>query len=313
MASTYDEVLDLKGASSVPSSLLQFILSWKLIFDHWVGASYQVQNDYVSSVKESGHVKLLLDTAFDYLIASRFKPFEASKVAFERFGLGDGGNLEQQVLSQFCHLYFLSLRHLPGLVRSWYRDDCPRSLQRSIAEWSEKYMSPRVVDAELAEVSRWIPKQETDTPLEVKVSTRAREVTAMYPVDEQMSAIRISLPADYPLSTITVEDLNRVGVDEKKWKSWLVNVQGIMNFAPSSGGIGAVTDGLVAWRRNVTGTLKGQSECAICYSIVNADRQLPTKKCGTCKNAFHGTCLFRWFKSSGGSSCPLCRNAFNYG
>ena len=76
---------------------------------------------------------------------------------------------------------------------------------------------------------------------------------------------------------------------------------------------GSLIDGLSAWRRNVQGALKGQSECAICYSIISSDKQLPNKRCGTCKNLFHSGCLYRWFKSSNSSSCPLCRNPFNYG
>jgi E3 ubiquitin-protein ligase listerin len=177
-----------------------------------------------------------------------------------------------------------------------------------------RQISPLVINAELSTVAAWDPNQEdTDKTLEVKVSEKAREVTASYPVDEQTMAIRIALPPTYPLAPITVTSINRVAVPENKWRLWLVNTQGIINFASSSGGMGGIIDGLVAWRRNVIGALKGQSECAICYSVVSADRQLPSKKCGTCKNLFHGSCLYRWFKSSGSSSCPLCRNAFNYG
>ena len=124
--------------------------------------------------------------------------------------------------------------------------------------------------------------------------------------------IAIRLPASYPLARATVDSVHRVAVDEKKWQGWLMTTQGVINFS-SSGDEGALIDGLLAWRRNVTATLKGQTECAICYSVVGADRQLPGKRCGTCRNMFHGSCLFRWFKSSNSSSCPLCRNAFNYG
>jgi E3 ubiquitin-protein ligase DOA10 len=40
--------------------------------------------------------------------------------------------------------------------------------------------------------------------------------------------------------------------------------------------------------------------------------QTPNKRCATCKNTFHSVCLFRWFKSSNQSTCPLCRNNFVY-
>ena len=88
-----------------------------------------------------------------------------------------------------------------------------------------------------------------------------------------------------------------------------------MNLSSPSGAAGegsALIEGLVAWRKNVSAAMKGHTQCAICYSVVSGDRQLPSKKCLTCKNCFHSSCLFRWFRSSNSSSCPLCRNSFNY-
>ena len=75
---------------------------------------------------------------------------------------------------------------------------------------------------------------------------------------------------------------------------------------------GSISDGVSSFRRNVMGALKGQSECAICYSIISGDRQLPQKRCPTCKHMYHASCLFKWFKTSNASTCPLCRNAFNF-
>lgn len=307
------DIHDLAGADAIPSHLARYLFAWILIFDHWTNASHQIQLDYVTAIKEAAHLPSLLDLIFEATLNSRAKPLDPTPFSVTTFKPNLDESPETTVFSLLSRLYLLALSHIPALVRTWYRDDCPRALQKPVADWTERHFSPHIISAELSAVSAWAPAQESDTPLEVKLAPRARELTAMYPIDDQLSAIRISLPADYPLTTIAVESVNRVGVDEAKWQAWLLGAQGVMNFASSSGGLGAVVDGLVGWRRNVTGTLRGQSECAICYAIVNADRQLPTKKCGTCKNAFHGSCLYRWFRSSGGSSCPLCRNAFNYG
>ena len=173
-------------------------------------------------------------------------------------------------------------------------------------------ISPLIIANELATVSAWAPSQAAvDQPLAVKVSHTTHEITASIPVDEQTMSIAIRLPPSYPLARATVDSIHRVGVDEKKWRSWLITTQGVINFS-SEGKGGSLIEGLMAWRRNVTATLKGQTECSICYSVVSAERQLPSKRCGTCRNMFHGGCLYRWFKSSNSSSCPLCRNAFNY-
>lgn len=68
----------------------------------------------------------------------------------------------------------------------------------------------------------------------------------------------------------------------------------------------------MTFRRNVVGAMKGQSECAICYSIISTDKRMPDKRCQTCKNLFHRTCLYKWFQSSNQNTCPLCRNPIDY-
>lgn len=170
-------------------------------------------------------------------------------------------------------------------------------------------MSPHIITETLNAVSTWAATQDTssDEALIVKVNHRTKEVVASREIDEELMSMAIRLPVNFPLGQAVVEGLNRVAVDEKKWRSWLLSTQGVITFSNNS-----LVDGIIAFRKNIAGALKGQVECAICYSLVSPDKQLPTKKCGTCKNLFHGSCLFRWFKSSNSSSCPLCRNPFNY-
>ncbi|RMZ76445.1 hypothetical protein DV737_g4788, partial [Chaetothyriales sp. CBS 132003] len=42
----------------------------------------------------------------------------------------------------------------------------------------------------------------------------------------------------------------------------------------------SIIEGLITFRRNVAGAIKGQGECAICYSVIGSDMQTPNKKCG---------------------------------
>jgi E3 ubiquitin-protein ligase listerin len=311
-----EDFLDLTHESDIPTSILHYLLSWKLIFTYWTNASYALQSGYVDSLKDGSYLPSLLSLTFDVLIAHRpsHAPFDPSKLdtPIETYTPSPSNDPSTETHRLLTHLYYLSLLHCPSLCKQWWRDACPRALEKKVEPWTEKHISPLVIAAELATVSAWSPNPDDSTALEVRVSSRAREVTASYPIDEQHMVIRIALPPAYPLNPAFVTTVARVGVDEKKWSSWLNTSAIAINFASSSQGLGCVVDGLVAWRRNVSGALKGQSECAICYSVVSADRQLPSKKCGTCKNLFHGSCLFRWFRSSSSSSCPLCRNAFNY-
>ena len=53
--------------------------------------------------------------------------------------------------------------------------------------------------------------------------------------------------------------------------------------------------------------LQEQDECALCHYILNADNQLPVKRCPGCKNLFHSSCLSTWADIVTESICPLCR------
>lgn len=75
---------------------------------------------------------------------------------------------------------------------------------------------------------------------------------------------------------------------------------------------GSIIDGLMAFRRNIVGALKGQTECAICYAIIASDRRMPDKRCQTCRHQFHRQCLYKWFQTSSQNTCPLCRNPIDY-
>ncbi|KAK8183553.1 RING zinc finger protein-like protein [Phyllosticta capitalensis] len=298
---------------AMPLSLRGYLFSWLLIFDHFTNSSYKVKTDYIEHLQSEGHVPALLDFLVEFLGHSKGKPADISKVDVTTYdaatAAADTPLADARHLAS--HLYFLVFNHLPSLAKSWWIDCKSRQTVLAVESWTERFISPHIIGGALAAVSAWATTDNAsdgDAALTVKVNGRAKEVVAGYEVDEQFMTMAMRLPATYPLASVTVEGINRVAVSEHKWQSWLRAAQGVVVFSN-----GNLVDGLVAWRRNVVGALRGQSECAICYSIISADKQLPSKRCLTCKNLFHSSCLFKWFKSSNGSSCPLCRNPFNYG
>ena len=142
-----------------------------------------------------------------------------------------------------------------------------------------RQISTYIITTALDNVHAWSKTQNTtpEDSLTIKTNYRTHEITASKDIDDQSLSILIKLPKNFPLGQATVEGINRVGVSEDKWRTWLLNTQGVIAFSD-----GSLVEGLVAFRKNVIGQMKGQTECAICYSIVSQDRQLPTKKCGTC-------------------------------
>ncbi|USP77770.1 hypothetical protein yc1106_05044 [Curvularia clavata] len=294
---------------SVPLSLRGYLLSWRLVFDHLEHASFKVKNDYIEHLREGDYLPGLLDFTFDFLGHGNNRPADVSKLDITTYE-ADVEPPKRDLQWLLTHLYFLCLRDVPSLTKSWFKNCKSRAIVVSLEPWTERHVSQPVIVAALDAVAKWSEEQaaaEPDSPFTVKVVSRAREITASYIVDEQTMAMRISLPAAFPLANAHIEGLNRVAVNETKWQSWLRTSLGAITIFN-----GSLIDALTTFKRNVDGALKGQSECAICYSIVGSDRKLPDKKCATCKNLFHGVCLFKWFKSSDGPSCPLCRTNFQY-
>ncbi|KAF2147496.1 uncharacterized protein K452DRAFT_348186 [Aplosporella prunicola CBS 121167] len=295
---------------TMPLNIRGYLFSWLLVFDHFSNSSYKVKADYIENLNEEGYVSGLLGFVSDFLGHTRGKPVDVSKfdvTMYDASAAADNPEKDAQYLS--AHLYFLTLKYLSSLSRAWWIDT-PRHVRSVVESWTERHISTHIIADALESVSEWANSQSgsEDEQLTVKVNPRAKEVQAGYEVDEQFMLMAIRLPPTYPLFPVQVEGMNRVAASEAKWQTWLRNTQGVVTFSN-----GNLVDGLIAWRRNVVGALKGQTECAICYSIVSADKSLPSKRCSTCKNLFHSSCLFKWFKTSNASSCPLCRNAFNYG
>ena len=249
---------------------------------------------------------------------------------YEMWEAIDRESNERDMQWLLVNLYYLCLKYTPSLAKNWWMD-CKSKQTRIAAEsWTERYYSPLIIEDTMDEVSKWAEEQEStsedEKKLIVRVSKRSREVFAGYEVDDMMMQIVIKLPSNYPLEGVKVDGVNRVAVSEKKFTSWLMITQGVITFSvhyplpsPSPRRLltfdeqnGSISDGLMVFCKNVTGALKGLTECAICYSMISSDKKMPDKRCQTCKNLFHASCLFKWFSSSNQSTCPLCRNPFNY-
>ncbi|TLD35213.1 RING zinc finger protein-like protein [Venturia nashicola] len=300
----------------IPLQLRGYMFSWLLLFDHFQHASYKVKNDYIEGMKEGEYVTKFLDFAFDFLGHGEGRPVDVSKVDIVSYTPDTVDSPIKDTEWLLTHLYYLCLCHLPSISKTWWIECKSRPKYQSVESWTSRFVSPHVMSTMFDVVSKWTATQDTNPgpdeppPLVIKVNTRAAELTASYPMDDEQSAsIVITLPPTFPLHQATVTSpTKRMAVEEKKWTMWLRNAQAVIAFSNNS-----LVDGLLAWRRNIYGALKGQTDCAICYSVVGEDGKLPNKTCRTCKNSFHGNCLFKWFKSSNNTTCPLCRNPFNYG
>lgn len=307
-----------EALASFPSSVRCYLLTWRLLFDAFSVPSPKIRSDYTEHLKTGDYANALLEFLFDVLGHSAAHPLNLDKeglgpqqICEYDIKLAEAEPRERNMHWLLTHLYYLTLRHLPGLFKSWYMGCKQKQTRVAVESWTAKYLSPLIISDALNDVQAWADSQEApagdEQQLQVKVAKPAREVTASYEVDESQASIAIRVPPGYPMDGVTVTGVHRVAVSERKWQSWIMTTQGVIAFSN-----GSLVDGLQVFKRNMVGALRGQSECAICYSIISTDKRTPDKRCATCKNMFHRACLYKWFQTSNQNKCPLCRNPIDF-
>lgn len=68
----------------------------------------------------------------------------------------------------------------------------------------------------------------------------------------------------------------------------------------------SVEEGVRTWHAFVIARVLDSAPCTICYSYFDSKMQIPQIHCVTCDNAFHKTCLSKWFEKCHRPTCPYC-------
>ncbi|KAM0618271.1 hypothetical protein ACHAP0_000934 [Verticillium nonalfalfae] len=234
-----DEVL-----AQFPTAIRSYLLTWCLVFDAYSTASLKVRNDYTEHLKTENYVGPLMEFTFDVLghSAAHALNLDREGLAIEQIKsydlkVADSEPEEKNLHWLLVHLYYLTLKYIPGLFRAWYIECRSKQTKIAVEAWMIKYFSPLIISEVLDEVAVWASSQEApaadENELVVKVSPTAKEITAGYEVDESLASIAIRVPAGYPLEGVNVVGLNRVAVNERKWQSWLMTTQGVITFSVS--------------------------------------------------------------------------------
>ncbi|GAA5944519.1 ubiquitin-protein ligase RKR1 [Sporobolomyces koalae] len=287
-----------------------YLLSWLTTFAFFGPASPRLRSAYLEQIRNHDLVAAsLLPSLFSLLnLSDRSRPTELSPWSVDDFHLEVVDTLDELTLPVFAaHVYYRSLQAIPSLIRAYWASLQNLQLSRTIQSFTSRNFSPLLIASELFSLRD--PSSETGKQLRdnddftVKVAAGANEVKCVFVVDEESMEIGIKVPSEFPLIGVEVKDVRKVGVTDKQWRAWLLAMQQVISTQSA-----AIADALVLFKRNVTLHFEGVESCAICYSTVSTvDRSLPSKSCKTCDNKFHAGCLYKWFQTSHGSSCPLCR------
>lgn len=279
---------------------------------YFADISYDLRQIYISQLKATNLVDRLLNFLNDQLVLTDFKYWDDI----------DPANILKNEKVQFCYvetsLYACNISMLlildrmlsifGSLTSTWWLNIKSREEKEILSKFVTRYISPGLIEKELDIISGGLNKFQTeDMNLNIKINRTIKEIKVSYLIDEQKLEVAFNIPANYPLQSVQVSGVSRIGISDQKWKSWILSTQRIINSMN-----GTVLDSIEFLSKNVKLQFSGFEECAICYYILHAiDRKLPSKVCPTCKNRFHGACLYKWFKSSGNNTCPMCRGEFS--
>jgi hypothetical protein len=143
--------------------------------------------------------------------------------------------------------------------------------------------------------------------LDVQGSNVSREVVATYVQDECNLSVKIKVPTSFPLRNVEVDCRNTLGVNEKRWRRWALQIMCMLNSQD-----GSILDALLLWKQNVDKEFEGIEPCPVCYSVLCVKTHaMPNLECKTCHNRFHTSCLYKWFNSSGKNQCVICQQPWS--
>ncbi|ODQ77201.1 hypothetical protein BABINDRAFT_10352 [Babjeviella inositovora NRRL Y-12698] len=298
-----------------PCTFSRYVWSWLLVFDHFKNITYKIRQQYIVELKARDLISGLLDFIFqqvdivaDVAFVKSLTPENIRSYHVINYGAFESTIDEFRHL--LVHFYYLVCKYLGAHAQTWFLNIRDRQLKASIEKFSIRYVSSSIVTEELAKAEELLTgnnKKFSDENLTIKVNKITNEIRSVYLIDEQTMEMVIRIPASFPLVNVTVEGPQRLGVKETQWKAWLLASQLVITSQN-----GTILESIELFNRNVTYHFSGFEECAICYSILHQDHSLPSRNCQTCSNKFHSACLYKWFKSSGSSTCPLCRATFNF-
>jgi hypothetical protein len=247
------------------------------------------------------NVNYILGTSLSYLKLEKDRNFKQSDVITMEQALEERSCLEVSKISGL--VMFRTVEAFPTLFKRWWDDKCPKNSSAAVSQFVETKIAPLVLQRELARINSVVDMGE----MTVSGSIVSREVTATYAQDECQLSIAIQVPPNFPLRNVEVDGRLTLGIPEKRWKRWALQIRQMLNNQD-----GTLLDALMLWKENVDKDFAGLEPCPVCYSILSVKtHELPNLQCNTCNNCFHSSCLYKWFHSSGKSQCVLCQQPWS--
>ncbi|CAG0887601.1 unnamed protein product [Darwinula stevensoni] len=269
---------------------LAYLCSWILYLDFISAVPDEVQYHYLNFLRE----KKLMHSLLNHLLlllpdSAILAGTEDTMFSCKPLLTTSKGESSEELQHLACQVYLLAMQILPAFVRSWY-SELDKSLASSVDQFTAKYVSPILCEDEIQAVQG---AEKSFVNMTVKTRKKVREVIASYAVDDSKVELVVRLPSNHPLCSVSIETGKRVGVTEKQWRTWQLQLTTFLQHQN-----GSLVHGLGLWNRNINKRFEGLEECYICFHVIHGTtHHVPQIPCRTCKKKFHSACLRRWFET----------------
>mmetsp|Transcript_8101 Transcript_8101/g.7274 ORF Transcript_8101/g.7274 Transcript_8101/m.7274 type:complete len:384 (-) Transcript_8101:93-1244(-) len=160
-------------------------------------------------------------------------------------------------------LNYLFIGKFPKFFRKWYNDTS--KLNRKEAEIIiRNFISNTMFNDEkqLIETKSGEWKSEE---FNIYVTKSTRQIFASFMKDSSKLEIALTIPEDYPLSLIQIENQKGIKVSEARLKKCLLMMRTLLVNDNNT-----FLTALLIWKNNLEKEFEGVEECAICYYIVHS-------------------------------------------
>ncbi|OLL25686.1 E3 ubiquitin-protein ligase listerin [Neolecta irregularis DAH-3] len=234
--------------ASIPGQLLSLLIhpsdgweaAWFLLFFFFDKISSNLRSRYLEILRNGSYVDLLMTTLCSLFELDTDRPYSPTHDVLN-VSIWNWNGDEKKL---GVRLYTEAMIRIGSLIRGWWSDCKSRGLTVSVEKFTERHISPLVIEHELDAVRRALDQYSFEENLLVQI--RKAEVSAIYHLDEHYMAMQMSLPPQYPLLHIEVSGPQRVGVKESQWRAWLLASQGMITSQS-----GSIIDALSLFEKNV--------------------------------------------------------------
>ncbi|PFX16827.1 E3 ubiquitin-protein ligase listerin, partial [Stylophora pistillata] len=213
----FGEHLDMTGDTEAQIVSLALMLAWKVLLQFFRSLSQEKRVEYAKYIKQNKMVDSLLCVLF------RLIPLKSTAVVVETADSEPdirrlGGQRTIQQLA--CGLFYSLLQWMPAIVRQWWNSVDKRQ-SAIVDKFTTSHITPQLCQREMQLVQNSSIRFDN---MQVKARPNAREVAAVYTIEEISMELVVKLAPNHPLGVVSVESGKKIGVTAAQWRSWMLQM-----------------------------------------------------------------------------------------